>query len=118
MTRAVLAFLAIAMTIASPALPATPQPGISRQQAIQKARVEMKALLEFAVGIGATPATKQQKVIHYIDTIKPRVTRSRCVTRPVWRVVWPHSSAIVVAKGFGPQLAKYCVRLVKPAPLP
>jgi hypothetical protein len=81
---------------------------MTRAQAVTKARIEMRALIQFAVGFGSFPATKAQAVGHRIDTTQPHVKKTLCNGKEAWLVTWPYSSPIAVGSGVGPQLAKWC----------
>jgi hypothetical protein len=82
--------------------------GISQAQAVKEAKVEVRGLIVFAVGIGAFPVTKEQAVFRRLNASHPVVSRSTCNGKEVWKVTWPNSDAVVVGKGIGPQLARYC----------
>lgn len=99
--------------------------GISQAQAIAKARASVEAQIEAAksydVPIGKL--MNAARVVHYVETVRPSTSRTRCNGKQVWKVVWPnssprigypnqfgwaHVSAMVVSKSEGAGTANVC----------
>jgi len=109
----------------APALAAGGWAGITEAQAIARARAAVEGLVEAAKSYDFPTGKPMNaaRVVHYVATVRPSVSRMRCNGKQVWKVAWPNSSprigdpsqfgsahvpAIVVSKSEGADTVNVC----------
>lgn len=93
--RIVTALLGAVCLLASPAYGDRGYAGLTASQAVKSAENEVVAVgLAFRTLTPATAASLR----HQLEVTAPTVTRSSCKGKPAWKIVWPRSTPIYIAR--------------------